>query len=115
MAKSLTVKDIKSQIEHIFGRQPDKYLIRLINDVLLDIADKKQHYTISSVTDLKVKQRWYTLSDNIIDIIKVEILDTNDRYVMIPKLADYHRLLRDDIDSNTTTWSSLSGSDDSLT
>ena len=34
---------------------------------------------------------------------------------MIPKLADSHRLLRDDIDSNTTTWSSLSGSDDSLT
>jgi len=115
MAKSLTVKDIKSQIEHIYGRQPEKYLIRLINDALLDIADKKQHYTISKVTDLKKHQRWYTLSDDIIDIIKVEVLDTNNRYVMIPRLSDSHKLLRDDIDSNTTTWSSLSGSDDSLT
>jgi hypothetical protein len=104
MAKSLTVKDIKSQIEHIYGRQPEKYLIRLINDALLDIADKKQHYTISKVTDLKKHQRWYTLSD-----------DINNRYVMIPRLSDSHKLLRDDIDSNTTTWSSLSGSDDSLT
>ena len=103
MAKSLTVKDIKSQIEYIFGRQPDKYLIRLINDVLLDIADKKQHYAISSVTDLKVKQRWYTLSDNIIDIIKVEILSSNDRYVRIPKLADAHNLLREDTDSSADT------------
>ena len=33
-----------------------------------------------------------------IDIIKVEIKDTNDRYVMIPKLADPHKLLRDDTD-----------------
>ena len=34
-----------------------------------------------------------------IDITKVEILDTNNRYVMIPKLADPHKLLRDDTDS----------------
>jgi len=38
------------------------------------------------------------LNDKMIDILKVEIKDTNDRYVMIPKLTDPHKLLRDDTD-----------------
>ena len=65
----------------------------------------QQHYTKEEVEDLKVKQRWYTLSDDVIDILKVEILDTNNRYVMIPKLTDPHKLLRGDTDTD----------DDSLT
>jgi hypothetical protein len=99
MAKSLTVKDVVLQIEHVFGRQPEKYMLRLVNDALLDISSKKQHYTVSAKQDLVPKQRWYTLSDNVIDIIRVEIKDTNNRYIMIPKLADSHRLLREDSDS----------------
>ena len=57
------------------------------------------------------------MDDDVIDIKRVEVLDTNDRYVMIPKLADSHRLLREDTDDNTTTpaWATSSGSDDSLT
>ncbi len=43
------------------------------------------------------KENW-TLTDDVIDIIKVEILDNNDRYVKIPKLADPHKLLRGDTD-----------------
>tara|TARA_Y100001963_G_C6730606_1_gene423701 strand:- start:164 stop:481 length:318 start_codon:yes stop_codon:yes gene_type:complete len=98
MAKSMTANEIIQVIEKLFGRQPEKYMLRLINDALLDIADKKQHYTVSSIQDLLSNDRWYTLSDNIIDIIRVEILDTNDRYVMIPKLTDSHLLLREDTD-----------------
>ncbi len=98
MAKSLTAKDVILQVEHSFGRQPEKYMMRLINDALLDIGSKKQHYTVSAKQDLVPKQRWYTLSDNIIDIIRVEIKDTNNRYVMIPKLSDPHNLLRADTD-----------------
>ena len=45
------------------------------------------------------------MSDNVIDITRVEILDTNDRYIMIPKLSDPHKLLREDTDET----------DDSLT
>ena len=37
-----------------------------------------------------------------IDITKVEILDTNSRYVMIPKLTDPHKLLREDTDVDIT-------------
>ena len=39
------------------------------------------------------------------NLIKIEIKDTNDRYVMIPKLSDSHKLLREDTES----------ADDSLT
>ena len=99
----MTVKDVVQQAEKLFGRQPEQYMYRLINDALLDMASKKQHYTVSATTDLKYKQRWYGLSDQVIDITKVEIKDTNSRYVMIPKLSDAHRLLRDDTDSGNET------------
>ena len=71
MAKSLTAKDVILQVEHSFGRQPEKYMIRLINDALLDIGSKKQHYEVTAKQDLVPKQRWYTLSDDIFDIIRV--------------------------------------------
>ena len=100
----MTVKDIVQQIELTYGRQPSSYMIRLINDGLNEISSKKQTYTVSNTTDLEVKKRWYELSDNVIDITRVEILDTNDRYIMIPKLTDPHKMLRADTD----------GSDDEL-
>ena len=76
-----------------------------MNDALDDISSNKRNYTTSKVTDLKKHQRWYKLDDDVIGIQRVEVLDTNDRYVMIPKLADSHKLLREDTD----------GTDDSLT
>ena len=111
----MTTKNIIEQIEKIFGRQPEQLMFQLINDGLDEIASKKRNYTSSKVTDLKKHQRWYTLEDEVIDIQRVEILDTNNRYIMIPKLTDPHKLLREDTDANTATWTTLSGSDDSLT
>ena len=46
---------------------------------------------------------------------RVEIKDTNDRYVMIPKLADPHKLLREDTDDTASSWSDTDAGDDSLT
>jgi len=114
MAKSLTVQNIIDAADESVGAKSDDYMMRLINDALLDISEKKQHYTKEVTADLKKKQRWYTLSDDMIDIIRVEVLDTNDRYVMIPKLTDPHKLLRGDSDSNSVTWTNSSGDDDSL-
>ena len=122
----MTAQQIISQVEKLVGRQPEAYMFQLINDALDDIASHKQNYTTSSITDLKKKQRWYSLDDSVIDIMRVEIKDTNDRYVMIPKLADPHKILRDDTDSNDATWTTSSnttatsstgsqGADDSLT
>tara|TARA_R100001530_G_scaffold8084_1_gene8550 strand:- start:1110 stop:1457 length:348 start_codon:yes stop_codon:yes gene_type:complete len=114
MAKSMTVQNIIDDVGESVGAKSESYMLRLINDALLDISEKKQHYTKESTTDLKKKQRWYTLSDDMIDILKVEILDSNNRYVMIPKLADPHKILRADTDSNSATWTNSSGDDDTL-
>ena len=102
----MTASDVIQQIERVFGRQPEGYMIRLINDALIDMSSKKQDYTVSAKTNLEQYKRWYALDDQVIDIVKVEVLDTNNRYVMIPKLADPHKLLREDTD---TTDNSLEG------
>tara|TARA_R100000458_G_scaffold54018_1_gene56743 strand:+ start:1451 stop:1756 length:306 start_codon:yes stop_codon:yes gene_type:complete len=94
----MTVKDIISQIEPLFGRKPEKYMLRLINDALKEASAKKKGYTVSATTDLETFKRWYELSDQMISIRKVEIKDTNNRYVMIPKLSDSQLLLREDTD-----------------
>ena len=96
----MTANEIIQQIEKMFGRQPEQYMFQLINDALDDIASNKRNYTVSAITDLEKKKRWYELSDSVIGITRVEILDTNDRYVMIPKLADPHRILRADTDQD---------------
>ena len=96
----MTAKNIIEQIEKMFGRQSEQYMFQLINDALDDIASHKRNYTVSSTTTLEQKKRWYELSDSVIGITRVEILDTNDRYVMIPKLADPHRILRADTDQD---------------
>ena len=96
MAKGMTVKTVVEQIEHLYGRQAEGYMMRLINDALLEISAKKQHFTQREKMDLVEDVRWYELDDNVIDVFRVEIKDTNDRYVMIPKLADSHNILKED-------------------
>ena len=99
----MTVKNIIEQIEKLFGRQSEQYMYQLINEALDDISTSKGNHTASSTTDLESYKRWYELADKVIDIKKVEILDSNDRYVMIPKLADPHRLLREDSETGEDT------------
>ena len=99
----MTVKNIIDQIEKLFGRQSEQYMYQLINDALDDIATSKGNYTVSSTANLEQYKRWYELADKVIDIKRVEILDTNDRYVIIPKLTDSHKILREDTDSSDDT------------
>ena len=99
----MTVKNIIEQIEQLFGRQSEKLMLQLINDALIDISGEVKHYTRISKTDLVTYQRWYDLDNKMIDILKVEIKDTNDRYVVIPKLTDPHKLLRDDTDEEASS------------
>ena len=99
----MTVKNIIEQMEKLFGRQSEQYMYQLINDALDDIATSKGNYSVSSTANLEQYKRWYELADKVIDIKKVEILDSNDRYIMIPKLADSHKLLREDTESSDDT------------
>ena len=41
--------ELIQQVEHLMGRQPEGYMIRLMNDGLLDMASKKKEYTVSAV------------------------------------------------------------------
>ena len=99
----MTVKTVFSQLEKTFGRNSEAYLVQIINDGLMDIANKKQGYTVSALTDLEKNKRWYDLPATVMSIERVEILDTNDRYILVPKLSDPHKLLRADTDSSNTT------------
>ena len=99
----MTVKDIIEQVEVIGGRQSASYMFRLINDGLNEISASKQAYTVSNTTDLEVKKRWYELSDQVIDLIRIEIKDTDGRYIMIPKLTDSHKILKADTDAADDT------------
>ena len=92
----MKIKDVIQQVEKTLGRSPENYLIALINDGLEEIGITKQHKRDEIKIDLVEDQRWYPLDDGIIDIVRVEILDTDSRYSMIPKLTDSHKLLRED-------------------
>ena len=102
----MTAKNIIEQIEKMFGRQQEQYMFQLINDALDDIASNKKNNTVSKTTNLIGYDRWYTLHDDVIEVDRVEIKDTNDRYVMIPKLADPHKILRGDSDGDVTSMGS---------
>ena len=97
----MKVKELIQQIEYTMGRQPEQYMIQLINDALMDMSGKVQHYTTEKIQNLNSKQRWYKLDDSVIDITRDEILDNNDRYVKVPMLADSHKLLKDDTDETS--------------
>ena len=97
----MKVKDIIQQIEYTMGRQPEQYMLQLINDSLMDMAGKIQSFSKTKKQSLNKNQRWYSLDSNVIDIYRVEILDNNGRYVKIPKLADPHNILKADSDEGS--------------
>ena len=97
----MKIKNLIQQVEYLMGRQPERYMMQLINDGLMDMSAKIQHHSLQKKQNLNQKQRWYALDDNVIDVTRVEILDTDDRYVMIPRLADSHKLLKDDSDDTS--------------
>ena len=95
----MTVKNIIEQTETMFGRQSEQYMFRLINDALNEVASKRQHNLKHALYNVIYKERWQDLTDAMIDIVKVEIKDTDGRYVRIPRLVDSHTLLKEDTDS----------------
>tara|TARA_R100001530_G_C4233589_1_gene133320 strand:+ start:34 stop:345 length:312 start_codon:yes stop_codon:yes gene_type:complete len=98
----MTVKNITEQVEAVFGRQPEQYIYRLINDALNEVAAKRQHNLKHALYNIIYKQRWQSITDAMIDIVKVEVKDTDGRYVRVPRLVDSHTLLKEDTDVSTS-------------
>ena len=61
----MKVKRVIEQIEHIFGRQSEGYMLQLINDALLDIGSTKQHLLEEKAIHLVEDKRWYDIDDDI--------------------------------------------------
>ena len=91
----MTVKELISEIEHLYGRQPHMYLKRLINDALLDMSDKVKHYRAEGIYELKSGQKWYAISDLANQIEQVRILNSDDKYELVPHMDD-GALLKED-------------------
>ncbi len=89
----MTVKELISQIEYLYGRQPHMLLKRYINDALLDMSAEIQHYKATVTEDLEKDKRWYDIADSMIDIDRVEILNSDDKYEVIPILSDGDEIL----------------------
>ena len=92
----MTVKELISQVEHLYGRKPHMYIKRLINDALLDMSGEIQHYKAIAKEDLKQNQRWYPMSDVMIEVNRVEILNSDSTYELIPMLSDPDNLKEGD-------------------
>ena len=73
----MEVKDIISQVEGLFGRKPNKYLMQIINDGLMDIASKRLVNEDTAVTDLIEGQRYYDLPPGLLKIVSVEAKQEN--------------------------------------
>ena len=73
----MEVKDIISQVESLFGRKPNKYLMQVINDGLMDIASKRLTNEDTAVTDLLESQRFYDLPPGLLKIVGVEVKQEN--------------------------------------
>ena len=115
----MTVKDIISQVEMLYGKKPHSYMFRLINDCLLDMSSEVQQFSKTAKETLTQYKRWYPLKDfsdvngnattDIIDIYRVEILDGDSRYNLIPKISDQHKLLKEDTDDAALSHSNTTG------
>ena len=73
----MEVKDIISQVEGLFGRKPNKYLMQLINDGLMDIASKRLTNEDTAVTDLIQDQRYYEMPPGLLKVVSVEVKQEN--------------------------------------
>ena len=92
----MTVKELINQVEHLYGKQPHMLIKRYINDGLLDMSGEVQHYKAVATERLKTDQKWYGLSDVMIDIDRVEVLNSDGKYEVVPRLIDADVLLESD-------------------
>jgi|TARA_R110002051_G_scaffold88750_1_gene156444 glycine cleavage system pyridoxal-binding protein P len=85
----MKVKQLVGQLEHTFGRKSHSYLISLLNDGLDEIAQTALNNTEINTTQLAKDQRWYSLlTSKMIDVFRVEVLDSKLKWRQIPRSTD---------------------------
>ena len=89
---SLTVKTIISRVRQAFPDAPEKYIMNLVNEAIVELgkyATKVEYAKTTTVAD----QQWYTLSDSnagveINKVFRVDFMDASGDYVKIPRLIN---------------------------
>ena len=89
---SLTVKQILSRVRQTFPDAPETYVIKLINEALVELGKyntKIEYAKLSTVAD----QQWYTLSDanagvEINKVYRLDFMDSAGDYTKIPRLIN---------------------------
>ena len=101
---TITVKKLISRVRQVFPDAPEKYIINLINDALVEIGTHKVkvvHAKITTVAD----RMYYNLADGATDssgnrleanqVMRVYLMDSDGDYIQIPRLVDKNLLLGD--------------------
>jgi Flp pilus assembly secretin CpaC len=91
---SLTVKKILSMVRQVFPDAPETYVMALINEALVESGKYNTRVEYAKATTV-ADQQWYTLSDSnagtnveINKVFRVDFMDANGEYVMIPRLLN---------------------------
>lgn len=96
---SLTVKQIISRVRQAFPKAQESYIINLTNEAIVELGKyntKIEYAKASTVED----QMWYTLSDTnagveINKVFRVDFMDDDGDYIMIPRLLNAQVLKMD--------------------
>ena len=108
----MKLNSLISQVEYLFGRRPQAYVLQLVNDCLDQISVTSKMYKKHEIMDLTQAQRLYTLPSDLMQIERVDVLNTNSRYSMIPKLTDGFHLLKNDVDMGAGDYTASNSSSD---
>jgi len=101
---SLDVKTILSMVRQVFPEAPEKYVMALINEALVEAGKYKSKIEYAK-TDAVEDQMWYTLKEQVDStvysnievnkVLRVDFKDSSGDYIRIPRLLDNEVLKMD--------------------
>ena len=102
--RTITVKEIISRVRQVFPDAPEKYIMSLINDALVELGMYNSKVSTAKLSTT-ANQMYYSLKDaakdssnNILEVnkvFKVYFMDDNGDYMQIPRLVDTNVILTD--------------------
>ena len=102
--RTITVKEILSRVRQVFPDVPEKYVMTLINDALVELGMYNSKVSTAKLSTT-ANQMYYSLKDaaedssnNILEVnkvFKVYFMDDNGDYMQIPRLVDTNVILTD--------------------
>ena len=102
--RTITVKEIISRVRQVFPDAPEKYIMSLVNDALVELGMYNSKVSTAKLSTT-ANQMYYSLKDaakdssnNILEVnkvFKVYFMDDNGDYMQIPRLVDTNVILTD--------------------